>query len=171
VLTTLKAAVTHNDARSTIRAVAIFFAFVMLVIGVRLNEAQSRHADAQAAYAQDVQAWGTKLAGCERSRSSNRDNAQGWTAHVQYVSSVTQAASVKEDVKRAARREIARLEVVAARLRDRASVSCRVEYPQPEIPDGVDPLERVIARIEMEQTHREQLAASCERLYTRTCGE
>lgn len=61
---------------------------------------------------------------CESSRKDRIDNAAGWTAHRTYITKVTGAASVKEDVKSAARMANRTYTRISARLTERADVNC-----------------------------------------------
>ncbi len=61
---------------------------------------------------------------CESSRKDRIDNAAGWTSHREYIQKVTGAASVKEDVKSAAREANLTYTRVSARLTNRADVNC-----------------------------------------------
>lgn len=70
-------------------------------------------------------------AGCERSKLDRADNAAAWTAHRTYIESVTRAASVKEDVKRAARHAARTYRRVAASLTKRSQIDCSVAFPLP----------------------------------------
>jgi hypothetical protein len=67
--------------------------------------------------------------GCERDRIDRRANADSWTAHLTYLRNVTAAASVKQDVKRAARDAIEVYERTAMDLQKVASISCDDQYP------------------------------------------
>ncbi len=61
---------------------------------------------------------------CENNRSDRIDNAAGWTAHRIYITSVTGAASVREDVKRAARKANQTYTAISASLTKRADIDC-----------------------------------------------
>lgn len=70
---------------------------------------------------------------CRTSKLDRIDNAASWTAHREYIESVVLAASVKEDVKRAARRANRVHRRTARRLTARARVDCAREHPPASI--------------------------------------
>ena len=61
---------------------------------------------------------------CENNRKDRIDNAAGWTAHRWYIQRVTGAASVKEDVKSAARKANLTYTRISERLTSRADIDC-----------------------------------------------
>jgi Na+-transporting NADH:ubiquinone oxidoreductase subunit NqrB len=61
---------------------------------------------------------------CENNRSDRIDNAAGWTAHREYIKKVTGAASVKEDVKHAARTANQTYTRISTSLTKRADIDC-----------------------------------------------
>lgn len=66
---------------------------------------------------------------CENSKLDRIDNAASWTAHRDYITSVTAARSVKEDVKRAARKANLTYTLTSAGLRVRANIDCHDTIP------------------------------------------
>lgn len=68
---------------------------------------------------------------CEATKEANAASAAGWTAHAEYINKVTQAASVKEDVKRAARKAENTYVESAATLTAISNVNCKKLYPIP----------------------------------------
>jgi hypothetical protein len=75
----------------------------------------------------------SQLAGCARGKLDRADNAAGWTAHRKYISHVTSAASVKEDVKVAAREAIVTYERISLDLSRRARLDCAAAFPAPRL--------------------------------------
>lgn len=61
---------------------------------------------------------------CRRGKRINRANAAGWTAHSRYILQVTRAASVKEDVKRAARAASSTYQRTSSLLRGFTRITC-----------------------------------------------
>lgn len=68
-------------------------------------------------------------AACERSKLDRIDDAAGWTAHRDYIQNLTQAASIKEDIKREARVVIKVYERISVDLTKRSLVDCERENP------------------------------------------
>lgn len=68
-------------------------------------------------------------AACEAEKLDRIDNAAGWTAHSLYITNVTSAASVKEDVKAAARQANMTYREVSESLTMRARIQCEREVP------------------------------------------
>lgn len=69
-------------------------------------------------------------AACERGKLDRADNAAGWTAHRRYIQKVTGAASVKEDVKTAAREASTTYARISVSLSERARVDCVQAFPR-----------------------------------------
>lgn len=61
---------------------------------------------------------------CVRGRASRIDNADGWTAHRNYISAVLDASSVKGDVKSAASEALIVYDRISKSLTARARVDC-----------------------------------------------
>ncbi len=61
---------------------------------------------------------------CENSRQDRIDNAAGWTKHRWYIEKVTGAASVREDIKSAAREAIGTYDRISKHLTERAEIDC-----------------------------------------------
>lgn len=66
----------------------------------------------------------TSYRACEASKDDRIDNAAAWTAHGKYITKVTGAASVREDVKSAARMANRTYQRISRSLTSRARVSC-----------------------------------------------
>lgn len=66
---------------------------------------------------------------CVQAKVDRIDNADGWTAHSEYIGKVTAAASVKEDVKHAARKARRTYTRISASLSIRARVDCKKAHP------------------------------------------
>ena len=69
-------------------------------------------------------------ADCERGKLDRIDNAAFQRAHSQYIFSVTEAASVKEDVKRAARKARRTFKRTSGSLTKRSKINCSVAFPK-----------------------------------------
>lgn len=82
-----------------------------------------------AAYAGRVALVDEARSACRDAKSDRIDNAAAWTAHTVYITKVTGAASVKEDVKTAAREAVKTYERVSKNLTKRALVDCDAEHP------------------------------------------
>lgn len=68
-------------------------------------------------------------AACRANLLDRADNAAGWTAHRDYIAKVTGAASVKEDVKTAAREASATYARISMTLTQRAAIDCDKKHP------------------------------------------
>lgn len=73
---------------------------------------------------------------CERGKLDRADNAAGWTAHRVYITHVTSAASVKEDVKSAAREANRTYERISRELTKRARLDCEKAIPAARLLPG-----------------------------------
>lgn len=69
-------------------------------------------------------------AGCERSKLDRKDNADFQVAHRIYIHNVTQADSVKEDVKSVARTAVETFDRTSASLAKRAKIDCTEAFPK-----------------------------------------
>lgn len=69
-------------------------------------------------------------AGCARAKLDRTDNADFQTAQKVYIIKVTDANSVKEDVKRAAREAIKTFNRTSARLTKRSKLVCARAFPK-----------------------------------------
>lgn len=72
-------------------------------------------------------------AGCERSKLDRKDNADFQVAHRIYIHRVTDADSVKEDVKSAARAAVKTFDRTSASLAERAQIDCSKAFPKASI--------------------------------------
>lgn len=97
---------------------------------------------ARTAYAQDIQKWHESLGACARGKLDRTVNATAFRAQSTYLNLVLDAASVKADVKRAARRAQAIFDDTADELESRTGIGldCRMVYPKPPTPAGVKTL-------------------------------
>jgi hypothetical protein len=68
-------------------------------------------------------------AGCERNKQDRADSAAFQTAQTVYINKVTGAASVKEDVKRAAREARKTFDRTSASLTARSKIDCKKAFP------------------------------------------
>ncbi len=100
------------------QAQILIVVFVVLLAGTFLQSYSGRAAQVT-----------SSRAGCERSKLDRAANAAGWTAHARYIAKVTVAASVKEDVKRAAREAARTYSFVSADLSKRSKLNCAKTYP------------------------------------------
>lgn len=69
-------------------------------------------------------------AGCERSKLDRTANAAFQRAHTEYITTVTGAKSVKEDVKKAARKAVKTFQRTSKDLSKRAKIKCRKAFPK-----------------------------------------
>lgn len=69
--------------------------------------------------------------GCARGKLDRRDNAAFQRAHQKYITKVTKAVSVKEDVKRAAREAIKVYIRTSAGLTARSKINCTEVFKNP----------------------------------------
>lgn len=67
--------------------------------------------------------------GCERGKEDRRANADFQRAQSAYILKVTRAASVKEDVKRAAREARKVFTRTSSDLTERSKINCKKAYP------------------------------------------
>lgn len=67
--------------------------------------------------------------GCERSKKDRIDNARFQAAQATYIHTVTGAASVKEDVKVAARKARKVFIETSSGLRKRSKIDCKAAFP------------------------------------------
>jgi hypothetical protein len=105
---------------------------VLIVLGVGVLAALLVLILAQS-YAGRVALVDSQRGGCERSKLDRKNNADGWTAHAAYIDNVTRAASVQEDVKRAARTAVTTYERVSRDLRRRSHIDCADVFPAPSL--------------------------------------
>lgn len=68
--------------------------------------------------------------GCERNKLDRKDNADFQRAQALYILRVTSAASVKEDVKRAARTALKTFNRTSKSLEHRARIDCKKAFPK-----------------------------------------
>lgn len=112
---------TYKQRKLLIRiTVLLVVAVLALFFMVVLSSYQSR-----------VDITNTLRTGCERSKADRIDNASAWTAHRVYITKVTGADSVQEDVKRAARIANRTYRRVSRHLKARSKVECRRAFPDP----------------------------------------
>ena len=71
----------------------------------------------------------TQRLGCERGKKDRGDNADFQHAQKQYIEKVVLAASVKEDVKTAAREAVKTFERTSGSLSERALIDCQKAFP------------------------------------------
>lgn len=69
-------------------------------------------------------------AGCQRSALDRKDNADFQRAQSKYIRKVTNAASVKEDVKKAAREARKTFRRTAKSLVNRSKINCKKAFPK-----------------------------------------
>ena len=69
-------------------------------------------------------------AGCERGKLDRIDNAAFQRAHKVYIDKVVLAASVKEDVKEAAREAVETYNRTSASLAARSKINCQKAFPK-----------------------------------------
>jgi hypothetical protein len=72
-------------------------------------------------------------AGCERNKLDRSDVAAFQRAQTTYITSVTGAASVHEDVKRAARKAILTFDRTSKGLTARSKIDCKKAFPDPTL--------------------------------------
>lgn len=72
-------------------------------------------------------------ADCELKKKDRTDNADFQRAQRDYIKSVTGAKSVKEDVKKAARKAIVTFDRTSTSLTVRSKVSCNKAFPDPTL--------------------------------------
>jgi hypothetical protein len=112
---------THRQRELLIRFLGVMIlALIVLFVTVCLASYQAR-----------LEIVKTQRVGCERGKKDRAANAAAWTAHSVYITKVTAAKSVQEDVKRAARIASRTYVGVSADLRRRAALSCKTAYPDP----------------------------------------
>lgn len=85
------------------------------------------------AYARRVDATKNNRAACERNKLDRTDVADFQKAQTVYITSVTGAASVKEDVKRAARKAILTFDRTSQGLTERSKIDCTKAFPDPTL--------------------------------------
>lgn len=66
---------------------------------------------------------------CERGKLDRKDNADFQVAHTVYITTVTGAKSVKEDVKRAARTAVVTFNRTSQSLAKRSTIDCTKVFP------------------------------------------
>jgi hypothetical protein len=67
--------------------------------------------------------------GCERSKLDRKATSNFQNTHSEYIRKVTGAASVKEDVKEAAREALKVYRKTSASLNSRANINCKEAFP------------------------------------------
>lgn len=75
----------------------------------------------------------SQRAGCERGKLDRIDNAAFQRAHKLYIDKVVLAASVKEDVKEAAREAVQTYNRTADDLTRRSKINCGKVYPKASV--------------------------------------
>ena len=120
----------------------LFLLTVVALVGVILTRNQAAHTVAESSYRQNVDRWHELQKGCQRSKTDRTMIAAALRAQSTYLEHVLAAASVKADVKRAARRGQAVFNASATDLESRTGqkLACARVYPRPTVPDGVTPL-------------------------------
>jgi type II secretory pathway pseudopilin PulG len=144
--------------REIAAGVAVMVAFI--IAAVVLGSAWQNHSDEQQAaqdarqaraaahrlavegYRQDIKRWHELQSGCSRSKVDRTAIAAALRAQATYLNQVLDAASVKADVKRAARVAQATFSRSASGLESRSgkNLRCGDVYPKPLAPSGVTPL-------------------------------
>lgn len=92
----------------------IAIGLALLVLGVTEIRSSNRDAENDKTVEQQIT---SRIEGCERSKQDRIQNARAWTSNVIYLSGVLDAASVKQDVKDAATKNIKAQRKSAAQLR------------------------------------------------------
>lgn len=120
---------------------------VIAAVGVTIAVTQHTVTDTrrridEASYGLSIKDWHAKLNGCQRGKTDRTMIAQALRAQSTYLNSVLDAASVKADVKRAARKAQAVFNASATDLESRTgrALVCAAVYPKPAAPAGVAPL-------------------------------
>ena len=72
-------------------------------------------------------------AGCERGKLDRSANAAFQRAHTEYITTVTGAKSVKEDVKKAARKAVITFRRTSQDLSRRAKIKCAKAFPEAKL--------------------------------------
>jgi hypothetical protein len=85
------------------------------------------------AYERRVEMTGKSRVACERNKLDRADNADFQRAHTKYITSVTGAASVQEDVKRAARKAVVTFRRTSNSLTSRSKIDCKTAFPDPTL--------------------------------------
>jgi hypothetical protein len=111
--------VTDNLAHNVVRVVVIGLVVQLAVIGYVFYSG----------YKSRVETVTFQRAACERGKLDRKDNADFQVAHTEYIRKVTGAASVHEDVKKAARTAIKTFERTSQRLSKRAVLKCQAAIP------------------------------------------
>lgn len=112
--------ISREAGRSLVRLILIGMAVQLIVIFYVGWES----------YAGRVNLVKSQRAGCERGKLDRTDNADFQRAHTKYITSVTDAASVKEDVKSAAREAVQTFRRTSEELTQRAHIICADVYPK-----------------------------------------
>lgn len=76
---------------------------------------------------------GAQRAACERGKLDRTDNADFQRAHTTYIIHVTDAQSVEEDVKKAARQAVKTFKRTSEDLSKRAKIHCAEVFPKASI--------------------------------------
>jgi hypothetical protein len=117
----------------------LFLLTMVAVVGVVLTRNQAAHDVAQATYTQNITRWHELQQGCARSKTDRTSIAWALRAQSTYLNHVLAAASVKADVKRAARAAQRTFDASASGLESRTGTKlvCAHVYPRPAAPAGV----------------------------------
>lgn len=81
-------------------------------------------------YAGRVNSVTAQRAACERGKLDRNSNAAFQRAHTEYITTVTGAKSVKEDVKKAARKAVKTFRKTSQELSERAKIKCAQAIPK-----------------------------------------
>jgi hypothetical protein len=115
--------VTNRIAANVVRIVVIGMVIQLGVISYVFYSAYERRVDMTA----------NTRAGCERNKLDRSDVAAFQRAQTTYITSVTGAASVHEDVKRAARKAILTFDRTSKGLTARSKIDCKKAFPDPTL--------------------------------------
>jgi hypothetical protein len=129
--------------RELAAGLAVMCAFVIatVVIGSAWQDRTDRD-QASMTYRQNLDRWRELQRGCQRSKTDRTAIAAALRAQATYLNQVLGAASVKADVKRAARVAQQTFNRSATDLESRTgtALDCTSVYPKPLPPAGVQPL-------------------------------
>lgn len=109
--------------------IAMLFVQLAILAFVYTELNSAREDDARQAHEARKEIRMGQFMACERGKLDRRDNADFQRAHTTYITTVTGAASVKEDVKVAAREAKKTFDRTADSLDARSRIDCAKAYP------------------------------------------
>jgi hypothetical protein len=111
---------TRQSGKGLAQLVVIGMAVQLLVIGYVFYQSYQGRNDVVSSQRQ----------GCERGKLDRQDNADFQIAQTIYITGVTDAQSVREDVKQAARKAVITFHRTSQSLKKRARIDCAHVYPK-----------------------------------------